>query len=124
MPIYQPSPPLARLAATLLAAALALWLLLMLAAPAAAQVPTAAPVMPSPVVTPAPAAPPGPAAGQPPAGLPGIGFDPFALLGEQVRKALAELLATVIRPARDAVRDTLDRQFNVLTVTRPEHSIG
>jgi hypothetical protein len=49
---------------------------------------------------------------------------PSAFLGEQVRKALAELLATVLRPARDALRDHLDQQFNILTATRPEHTVG
>ena len=72
------------------------------------------PSPPTAVATPAP--------GPPPLRLPA--FDPLAGLGEHVQRALAELLASLIRPVRDAVADWAERCLNILTATRPQHTLG
>lgn len=132
MLVFRPLTPVARLATALLVAALVILLLLASAKPVVAQspaVPARSPLAhvtatPQPTATPRPN--PTPIATPTPGGpsWPSIDFDPFALLGEHLQKALAELLATIIRPIRDALRQQLEQQFNILTVTRPEHTIG
>jgi hypothetical protein len=104
LPTGQPFPLIARVAATLIIVALTSCLLLELAAPSAAQGPiTGTPIATAaPVATPRPTATPNPNVGQPAPGPPGIGGGPFAHLGAQVRKALAGLHATVIRPEHSA----------------------
>lgn len=119
-----------RLVTASLAMAFALLILLTLRTPVAAQMPDLPPqpsvtrVIPTPglTATPGPTPPAIPVTGSP--AWPGIGIDPFALLGDQLQKALAELLANLIRPVRDGLRQQLDQQANILTVTRPEHTIG
>ncbi len=117
----------ARLIAVLVSLALVAWLGLALTTSAAAQAPppptSTVPASPTPSPTPRPGATPAPAPGLGlPIPLPSV--DPVALIGEGVQRALAEVLATTLRPLRDALRDHLDRQFNILTVTRPEHTVA
>lgn len=117
-----------RLMATLLTVAVAVGLVLLLAIPVTAQSPPVATPIPFDTPTPAPAPASTPAPGMPPTSpapaTPWFGIDPVALLGEHLQRSLADLLATIIRPARDALRAHLDQEFNVLTVTRLEHSVG